>query len=296
VNGATHISVEMRLSPDSLEALLREEGLMSASGVKVLPLIEVVDGRGGHYVWWTSSAEDDKGSMAQDGFKRFFARFSAKLKSKNVYALDPTSSSFRMGVPASYRIENLKREDQMLLAQYLKADVVLSGKISADRPAGGGEPAWVYDLQLWQAKSGRAIGEIQRAEPLASGNPKVVEAALDQGNSKVIDELGARLNETIMSGNLNLNVVKLLVNGNMDYRQQVEFKRQLAQLRDIRVIKERLFEPSRVVFEAETPISGVELGKVLQKTKFVLFTVGVQNAQDDSLVVNVQALSSASAQ
>jgi hypothetical protein len=67
-------------------------------------------------------------------------------------------------------------------------------------------------------------------------------------------------------------------------------------VREIKVLKERLFEPSRVTFEAETSSTGTELAKLLQKTRFPLYTINVDAAQDDSLALSVKAFSSTSAQ
>lgn len=297
VGGVTHITVNLKLSPDSLENILREEGVLGSNAVRVLPLVEFSDGRGGRYLWWAAAADDEKTGPAQDMFKHFFQRLAAKFKAKNIYVLDPTSTSFRMGVPATYRSENLRREDQMSFAQYLKADVVLSGKvIIGHQVLNNSDLKLAYDLQLWQARSGRSVVEVQRAESLASDAPKVVQALLDQSDVKVLDELAGRMSEAMSSGGLNLNVIKLQVNGSMSYRQQAELKRLLSQLREIKVLKERSFEPAKVVFEAETAVTGVELAKTLKKTKFPLYTIAVDAAQDDSLAMTVRALSSASAQ
>lgn len=296
VNGTTSINVNLRVSVDNLEALLREEGLMSDGTVKVLPLIEVT-APGGRYQWWTGANEDEKTAVAQDLFKRFLGRVAARFKSKNVYVLDPTVASFRLGVPANYRSEALKRDEQMLFAQYLKADVLLTGRVMAGRVVQ--DPSQMklfYELQMWQAKTGRLLGEVQRVEPLASDAPKIIQATLEQTEGKVLDALSAKLGEMLATGSLNVNVVKVQVNGNMTYRQQSEFKRLLGQVREIKVLRERFFAPSRVVFEAETSMNGTDLAKVIQKARFPLYTVAVDGAQDDSLALNVRALSSASAQ
>lgn len=290
------VSVNLRVSMDNLETLLREEGVLNDGTVKVLPLFEINAG-GGRYAWWSSSAEEDKGSLAQDLFKRFSGRLAARFKSKNVYVLDPTVASFRLGVPANYRTESLKREEQMLFAQYLKADVVISGRITAGRTVQDPtQPKLIYDLQMWQSKTGREVGEVQRTEALSSDQGKVIQATLEQTESKVLETLTGKLGETLASGSLNVNVVRLMVNGNMNYRQQAEFKRLLGQMRDIKVLRERFFAPSKIVFEAETPLTGVELAKAVQKSRFPLYTVAVDGAQDDSLALSVRALSSASAQ
>jgi hypothetical protein len=92
------------------------------------------------------------------------------------------------------------------------------------------------------------------------------------------------------TGSLNLNVVRLLIEGPLNYKQQVEFKKELSSLRDIKLLRERLFEPSRVIYEAETSLTGTDLGQALKKAKFPRFRVEVSGTQDDSLALAVKAL------
>ncbi len=295
--GMQKITVSLRLSPDAIETWLREEGVLNSGGVKVLPLVEVSDSHGARFLWWAAGQETNKSTSVQDFFTKFFTHVTAKFKSKNTYVLDPTKTSFRMAIPAAYRGENLKREEQMLFAQYLKADVVLSGRVSVTRlNREGAEAKLDYDLQLWQAKSGRLIGEVQRSESVPSDSPKVVLATLEQSEKKVIEDLSHHLVESLNAGNLNLNVVKIALSGAMSYRQQAELKRQMAQMREIRILKERLLEPGRVTFEAETPVTTQELAQAFKKARFPLYMIEVVSAQDESLALNVKALSSASAE
>jgi hypothetical protein len=148
-----------------------------------------------------------------------------------------------------------------------------------------------YDLQMWQAKAGRGLSEVQRSENIMSdSSSKIVMSVTERANDKVISELVAKLNEAMSTGSLNLNVVRISVEGSLGYKQQTEFKKELAALRDIKLLRERLFEPSRVTFEAETGLTGTELGKTMQKAKFQQFRVDVDSAQDDSLVLSVKAL------
>jgi hypothetical protein len=300
--GHTQITVTMKLSPDNLEALLREEGALTTGTLRILPLVTVGDGKGNLYAWWATSPETAQASQSHSAaiaeeFKKFTTLLAAKMKSKSVFVIDPTSASFRANVPMAYRSMQLSREDQSLLAQYFKADVVLSGRIEGGRLRSENSDLKLrYDLQLWQAKAGRSIAEVQRIENLASDQPKVILGQIEVATPKVAEELSARLAEAVTAGNLNLNVVRVAVTGSMSYRQQAEFKRQLSQLKDVKVLKERLFEPGRVTFEAETPVTGRELAQLVQKTQFPLYQVAVDGAQEDSLALTVRALSSSLAQ
>lgn len=294
-SGQTRVQVQMRISTDNLETLLREAGVMGSGTVRLLPLVAVSDAKGTRYVWWADTGEDKNESFSQEIFKKFFQTLSAKLKGKNVYILDPLNASFRMGVPSAYRSEGLRREDQILLAQYLKADVVLSGRLDVVK-ADGSVTKINHDLQMWQAKAGRGLSEVQRSEPAAGDQPKTILASLDQANDRVLGELTSKLHEAMLAGSLNLNVVRITVEGNLPYKNQVEFKKQLEALRDIKMLRERLFEASRVTFEAETNSTGSDLAKSVAKTNFPQYKVSVEGAQDNSLVLAVKALNPSSAQ
>jgi hypothetical protein len=104
-------------------------------------------------------------------------------------------------------------------------------------------------------------------------------------------ELASKLAEAVGSGNLNLNVMRVSVIGNLNFRQQSEFRKQLGELREVRALKERLFEPQRVIYEIETPVSGADLAKAVQKAQFKSFAVSIEGSQDDSLVLGVRATS-----
>lgn len=290
----TKVQVQMRLSPDALEAALREAGVMANSTVRLLPLIRVNEAKGTRYFWWGDDGDPKAVSDAQDYFKRALKVLAGQFKGKTVYMLDPSTPSFRVSVPVSYRLENLRREDQILLGQYLKADVVLSGKIDVVKPRPESSDLRVdYSLQLWQSKTGRMIAEVETTEPVTGDTSKAVASVIESSSGKVFGGLATKLNEVIASGNLNLNVVRVAVVGAMTYRQQADFKRLLENLRDIRLLKERLFEPYRITFEAETSVTGKDLAKVVEKGNFPQFKVDVDSAQDDGLVLNVKALSSA---
>jgi hypothetical protein len=284
-----HIQVQMRLSMDNLETLLREYGLMGSGTVRLLPLVLVSEPRGSRYVWWADLSDEKKQTAAQELFKKFIQQLSAHFKGKNVYVLDPSTASFRMNVPSAYRSEGLRREDQILLAQYLKADAVISGRLEITKGEGSGARL-NYDMQLWQTKAGRGLSEAQRSDIAYNDAPKALMASMEQSNDKVISELADKLNEAMATGSLNLNVVRLMIEGPLNYKQQVEFKKELSSLRDIKLLRERLFEPSRVIYEAETSLTGTDLGQALKKTKFSRFRVEVSGTQDDSLALAVKAL------
>jgi hypothetical protein len=286
------ITVQMRLAPDVLETVLREMGEFAGNGVRVLPLIQISESRGSRYFWWADASDEKTRSLAQEYFKKVFQQLNAQFKGKSIYVLDPTNASFRMGVPPAYRTPALRREDQALFGQYMKADVVLSGKIEVVRTRSDSPEQHInYDLQLWQARNGRAVSDLTRSETATSDNPKVIGTILDQTDKKVFGEMAGKLAEAVGSGNLNLNVVRVTVVGPLSYLQQADFRRALGDLREVRVLKERLFEPMRVTYEIETSASGADLAKAITHARFTGFNVNVEGSQDNSLVLGVRATS-----
>lgn len=284
-----NLQVQMRLSPDALESVLREVGLIGGETVRVLPLVQVNETGGSRYLWWADLTDGKAQSVAQGYFKNFYRQLHAQFKGKNVFVLDPTNHSFRMGLPASYRIENLRKEDQMSLAQYLKADVVLSGRIEvAKAKAESAEQKIDYNLEMWQTKTGRNLAESIRTEGVATDNPKAVQAAMEQVQPQIFGEFATKLSELVSGGSLNLSVVKISVEGNLNQKQLGEFKKLLGSVREIRALRERMIESTRTIYEGDVSVSGGELGKVLQRSRFPHFNVDVSSAQDDRLVLVVK--------
>jgi hypothetical protein len=142
-------------------------------------------------------------NQAQTYSKRFFQQLGGLFKGKNISVLDPTGQSFRNGLPATYRTENLRRDDQILLGQYLKADVVLSGRVDVVRlRSDSSEHKIDYALELWQTKTGRSLWEMSKTENVASDNPKAILAAMEQAQPEIFKDLSAKVNDAVAAGSV----------------------------------------------------------------------------------------------
>ncbi len=292
VKGQNKIQVQMRLSPDHLEAALREAGLYGGETVRLLPLVQILEAQGGRYTWWADWSDSKAVTVSQSYFKKLFQQLNGQFKGKNVNVLDPTNNSFRMSIPASYRLENLRKEDQVLLGQYLNADVVLSGRVNVVRPRSDSTEHQIeYNLELWQTKTGRNLAEVSTSQTVASDNPKAIQAAMDEVQPKMLAGLAGKLKDAMASGHLNLSVVKISVEGNLNPRQINEFKKQLESVREIRLLRERLLEASRTTYEGEAMVSGAELVKAIQRTRFSQFNVSASQGPDERLVLVVKSTS-----
>jgi hypothetical protein len=290
VKGQSKVQVQMRLSPDHLEAALREAGLYGGETVRLLPLVQVMDPSGSRFIWWADVSDGKTVTQAQAYFKKLFQQLNSQFKGKNVNVLDPTNASFRNGIPASYRSENLRKEDQVLFGQYLNADVVLSGRVQVTRPrADSLEHKIEYTMELWQTKTGRNLAEVSTVETVGSDNPKAIQAVMDEVQPKMLAGLATKLQSAMGSGHLNLSIVRISVEGGLTPKQMSDFKKLLESVREIRMLRERLLEASRTTFEGESSVNGTELVKALQKTRFPNYSVSVSQASDDRLVLSVRA-------
>lgn len=78
--GQTKIQVQMRLSPDHLEAVLREAGLLGNETVRLLPLVQFAESQGSRYLWWADFSDSKQTTLAQGYSKSFFNSWPAPLK------------------------------------------------------------------------------------------------------------------------------------------------------------------------------------------------------------------------
>ena len=282
-------TVQMRLNPDGLESLLREFGLYNGASVRVLTLVSVSEPQGSRYAWWADAGDGGRANLAQDYFKRVIGQLNAAARGKSIYIMDPLNQGLRAGIPASYRTETLRREDQLLLARYLKADVVLSGRVDVTRAAGGAQLS--ENFEAWQVRNGRTITESARAEPLPTETPKAVGAMIEQASKRALGELTTKLGEAAAGGALNLNTFKLAVVGALNYPQATELKKVLTEAREVRALRDRLFEPGRVTYEVDSALPGPELARALRGLPARGFAIAITEATDAEVVLTVRPVS-----
>ena len=141
--------------------------------------------------------------------------------------------------------------------------MVVTGKI--DVTSGG--TRLDYDVQTWQSQSGRALSEYTKVDVLPTAEPKSLAGHFDQRTRTIFADLATKIREASSQGNLNLSVVKIVIEGDLGYREQRELRRTLSDAREIRSVRERLFEPGRLTLEVETTLAAPDLAKALQRTR-----------------------------
>jgi hypothetical protein len=139
--------------------------------------------------------------------------------------------------------------------------------------------------------TGRILTEVQRMVDLVQvDSNKATLQQTEATNTKIIGELAQRVSETISSGALNLSIVRITVSGPLSYAQLEMFKKSLLdQTRELKTLKDRLFEPGRVSFEADSQLPASDLAKVLAKYKNSQFDVDVRDVGSQTVNLSVRA-------
>ncbi len=283
--------VNMRVSLKNLEALLLQEGLLyKADGPpKVLPLVSFSDRVNSQsYSWWAQAPST--APVLSDLARRFNLSLRTELRNKGFFGLEPVVSEYRLQLPAALMTENPGTEDLLQLSEFYRAQVVTKGQviISSDRVR---SDVFKIDVRLsaLHASNGRVIGEVIRSYSTEPGPfQQVVKAKVDEVLDKLVGDLSIQILEAWKSGTFGAALLNVAVNGDLSYQQISQFKRLLLeQVKDLKTLKERRFEPGRVLFETDSSSGAVELADSIRGKNFPRFQVSVTNVESDSVELKV---------
>lgn len=276
VGGQILVKVEMKIALDNLDALLRESGLVLSSGqmVSVLPLTEWLDECGDKPIsgaWWNAEVTPD----VNQAWQRFSKILSLKGRSRNIKFVD--SAQIDKMAPA-YRKLDLSRDEQIGAAGNFDSTLIIAGKIQLGRGAASAP----VRLTFVQAKSGKELSEMN----LSLGPAKDCEVL----QAKIADAILDQIKTIQTSGRLNLNGIRLIVNGRLSYSELERFRKELLdQVHEIKFLKDRMYGPDQVIFEAETSKSASDLISVIRKVRFSSLRLDFQESPG-AIVLNIKSL------
>lgn len=283
--------VNMRVSMKSLEAMLLQEGLLYKSDgpPKVLPVVSFSDRVNSQsYSWWAQAPSTSP--VLADLARKFNVTLRSELRSKGFFGLEPVVSEYRLQLPQALMSENPGTEDLLLMSEYYRAQVVAKGQVvlSSDRVR---SDVFKVDVRLSaiHASNGRIIGEVIRSYTTEPGPfQQVVKAKVDEVLDKLVGDLSVQILEAWKSGTFGASLLNVAVNGELSYQQLNQFKRLLLdQVKDLKTLKERRFEPGRVIFETDSSSGAVELADSIKGKSFPRFQVNVTNVESDSVELKV---------
>lgn len=288
--GGLRYPVSIKLSMKSLETLLLREGLLyKADGPpKLLPMVTFIDRVNSQmFTWWNQPVQ--KGFLT-DLASHFNRGLRKELRTKGFFGLDPITGNYRQLLPAALQVENPSTEDLLLLTEFYRAQVVARGQVVI-APQRTRSDVYRIEMRLaaLHATNGRVIGEVIRAYDSEPGPfNQVVKAKLDEVLEKLASDLSSQILDAWKSGTFGAALLSLAVNGDLNYQQSAQFKKLLQeQVKDIKTLKERLFEPGRVVYEMDSAATSDQLAALLRQRSFPRFQVNVSNVRPEGVELRV---------
>jgi hypothetical protein len=287
------MTVEMKVSLKNLEAMLLEEGLLykTEGPPKVLPLVTFVDrGQPASYSWWVAKA-DDKGNL-RELTESFDQQLKKDLREVGFFGLNPTRGGYYDLLGSAFHSENLPAEDFLSIGEFFQAPIVVRGSVLIT-PVKERSQTFRLDFKLSALHSGngRVIGEVVRNFETESGpQAAVVNRKVQSVLPAVCGDLSAQLVEAWKSGTFGATLLKLTLLGEVDYPQVVQFKKVVAeQVKEIKVLRERLFAPGQTVFELDSAVGPDALAPLLTSKNFQLFRLALDSKTADGIVLRLQS-------
>ncbi len=270
----SRIKVEMKISLDNFEALLREYGLLQ-SGTKALKLLPVVtweeSDSSAPYLWW----DPNSSKQATEGWSGFLASLNKRLKARNVQVVD--GLNFHR-VPSALQKANLSRDEQIALAKAFDASLILFGNVQFGKEENSNKAR--LQTELIDMESQHSLGASESFIGPARDEHALI--------AKLAEAVNEQVKEAEAGGDMNIPRFRLIVQGALSYPKLEQFRKELlTQVLDIRSLKDRLYSPDEVVFEAESSRTTGEVAAAIRRARFSHLKVNARDGGDGTLTVQV---------
>ncbi len=287
--------VQMQISRANLEALLLEQGLLYQidGPPTLLPMLAVVDRVSGQsFHWWVQAEENSSSSLSQQLFRAYQSQLKAQLQGIGFLLLDPLAGRFAESTPAAFRaLESPPTEDYIFMSRYHNSQLVLRGQIGVRAVRQRSETYRVdFRLAALHANNGRVVAEVVRSFESEPGNfPQVVTSSFADMARRANQDLVSQIHDSWRSGTFGANLVKLSFRGSLTPPQINDLKRSfLSEIRDLKTMRERMFEPGQISFESDTSLSAEQLAAVIRQQAFRGFHLDILEVAAQGIVLSVQ--------
>ena len=175
---------------------------------------------------------------------------------------------------------------------FFQSQILLKGQLVITKGRNR-QDTYLMDVKLVASHSvnGRVIGEIVRTYETEAGSfHHSVQQRLDSVTEKISEDLAVQLFDAWKSGTFGATLIRLGVRGNLNYQELTQFRRLLGEkVKDIRNLKDRVYEPGQVVFEVDASGTSRQLADIVARTKFPRFKVDVVDVRPEGLDLRVVA-------
>lgn len=252
-DGSWKMKVDLRISLANLRRLVIDAGLMTDADtpVTIFPMVNVVDrAKSVNYRWWMGDINDESRKVVGEWLKIVHRHFHEELMRQGFNLLLPLESSIGFSatpLPPAFRVERPSTQDMKGIADYTGAAMFLRGEVRVK-----GSQIQI-NCEVVPVLGGRTVAEVTRTIEAEVGPPElVVGKKLKKEIPEIARDLATQVFEAWTRGTLVANSIRLAVRGNLSPRQVTDFRNQIMRsMREIKSLRERLFEPGRIIFEVD---------------------------------------------
>lgn len=284
-DGSWKMKVDLKISLGSLRKMVIDTGLMTDADtpVTMVPLIAFTDRtKGLNYRWWMADPRDDLRKSLIEWSSVVQLGLHKELMRQGFHLLLPVEAGLSNALPPVFRVDRPASQDLRQIGEYMGVSMALRGDVRVKEAregtgsAGGQQNQWqiLVRLEVLPVQGGRTVAEISRTLDTDVGPAElVVKRKLEKEISEMAKDLATQVFDAWTRGTLAATTVKLAVRGNLSPKQLGDFRSQMTRsVRDVKAIRERLFEPGRVVFEIDFAASPEEFKERLKAMELPGFT------------------------
>jgi hypothetical protein len=281
--------VDLKISLSSLRKIIQATGLLTDSdeNAVIIPFIVFRDAKNS-FSWWQNSHDESKKNL-NDISQLFDQSLSEDMFKNSFYVIKPNPLLAQM-LPEIFHSENLKKEDYKNLASFFHSNLIARGEVLIKASSA---MAIEINLKIYvmQSSNNREIAEVARTITIERANvPSVLKARLQSIFGDVSKDLSNQVLETWQRGTLGSNSILVSVKGLGSPKQVQDFKNELRKnLKEVKGLKERIFESGQVTFEMEYSANETSIAERLKTAKLDSFDFHFIDANEK--VIKTEAIS-----
>lgn len=269
--GKLSSTITMRLSVKDLKQLLLKEGLLSTNEgtPTVVAFISINDRvNAKSHRWWLPDPMSNVGSLLEYS-QRTSKILKDEFNERGFFVADPQTRNLKDLIPPVFLNDSYKVEDLSFLGEYLGYEIVVSGKIVFAKSIDNSNGYKIsVDIQAIQSTNGQSIAEVARQFEVKGG---AFEWAVQNNFANVIietsKELASQVQEVWQKGTLGSDFLRLVLNGDVEYRELENFKNEITKVPEVKLLRERLFERGSITFEVGSSIPPSQLADKFRGSK-----------------------------
>lgn len=265
-DGSWKMKVDLKVSIGSLRKMVIDTGLLTDADtpVTMLPMITFTDRfKSVSFRWWMGDSQDEVRKTIVEWSRVFDSGLHQELMRQGFHLLLPLDETVSNQIPVVFRIDRASGQDLKALGDYLGISMIVRGdvRIKESNEVPG---SWQIQIKLevLPVQGGRTVAEVSRTlETDAGPSAIVVKKKIEKEIADISKDLATQVFEAWTRGTLAATTLRLAVRGNLSPRQLSEFRSQLMKsksMRDIKAMRERMFEPGRVIYEVDYAASAEE--------------------------------------